>query len=80
MSRLSSHQLDRRLEKLEAMPDASETHVILVKFGDNQIGDHIECRGAVYMRLTGEDDPAFQKRIVSGLEPSLSPVVMIPVI
>jgi hypothetical protein len=72
--------LNRRLEKLEAMPDVSGTHVILVTFGDDQIGDQLECRGAVYRRLAGEDDPAFQKRIVSGLEPGLSPVVMIPVI
>jgi hypothetical protein len=80
MSRLSAHQLDRRMKKLESMPDAPETHVILVTFGDDQIGDHIECRGAVYRRLTGEDDSEFQKRILAGLEPSLSPVVMIPVI
>ena len=80
MSRLSAHHLDRRLEKLEAMPDVSETHVILVTFGDDQIGDQLECRGIVYRRLAGEDDSAFQKRIVAGLEPSLSPVVMIPVI
>jgi hypothetical protein len=46
-------------------------------FGDNKIGDQIECRGTVYMRLTGEEDAASQKPIVSGLEPSLSPVVMI---
>jgi hypothetical protein len=80
MSKISAHQLDRRLEKLEAMPDASEPHVIIVTFEDDQIGDQLECRGAVYRRLTDEDDPVFQKRILSGLEPSLSPVVMIPVI
>jgi hypothetical protein len=80
MSRLSAHQLDRRMKKLEAMPDASETHVILVTFGDDQIGDQLECRGTVYRRLAGEDDSAFQNRIVSGLEPSLSPVVMISVV
>jgi hypothetical protein len=80
MSKISAHQLDRRLEKLEAMPDASETHVILLTFGDDQIGDQLECRGTVYRRLTGEDDSAFQKRILAGLEPGLSPVVMIPVI
>ena len=78
MSRLSAHQLDRRMKKLEAMPDMSETHVIVVTFGDDQIGDQLECRGTVYRRLSGEDDPAFQKRIMSGLEPSLSPVVMLP--
>jgi hypothetical protein len=77
MFRLSAHQLDRRLEKLEAMPDAPKTHNILNTFGDNKIGDQIECRGTVYMRLTGEEDAASQKPIVSGLEPSLSPVVMI---
>ena len=76
MSRLSAHQLDRRLEKLEAMPDASETHVIIVTFGDDQIGDQVECRGTVYQRLAGENDSVFQGRIVSGLEPNVSPVVM----
>jgi hypothetical protein len=80
ISRLSAHQLDRRLKKLEAMPDASETHVILVTFGDDQIGDQLECRGTVYRRLAGEDYSEFQKRILAGLEPGLSPVVMIPVV
>ena len=80
MSRLSAHQLDRRLEKLEAIPDASETHVIIVTFGDEQIGDQIECRGTVYQRLSGEDDSVFQGRIVSGLSPGVSPVVMLSVI
>ena len=80
MSRLSAQQLDRRLQKLEAMPDTSEIHFILVTFGDDQIGDQLECRGTVYRRLAGEEDSAFQRRIESGLEPSLLPVVMIPVV
>ena len=79
MSKISAHQLDRRLEKLEAMPDASETHVIIITFGDEQIGDQIECRGTVYQRLSGEEDSAFQARIVSGLSLSVSPVVMVSV-
>lgn len=79
MSRLSAHQLDRRLEKLEAIPDASETHVILVTFEDDHIGDQIECRGTVYQRLAGENDSVFQRRIVSGISPSVSPVVMVSV-
>ena len=80
MSRLSPQQLNRRLEKLEAMPDASEPHVIIVTFEDDHIGDQIECRGTVYQRLFGEDDSAFQRRIVSGISPSVSPVVMLLVI
>ena len=79
MSKISAHQLDRRLEKLEAMPDASEPHVIIVTFEDDQIGDQIECRGTVYQRLAGEDDSVFQRRIVSGISPSVSPVVMVSV-
>ncbi len=80
MSRLSPHQLDRRLGKLEAIPDASEPHVIIVTIGDDHIGDQIECRGTVYQRLSGEEDSAFQARIVSGLSLSVSPVVMLSVI
>lgn len=72
--------LEKRLEKLEAIPDASETHVIIVTFGDDRIGDQIECRGTVYQRLVGENDSVFQGRIVSGLSPSVSPVVMLSVI
>ena len=79
MSRLSAHQLDRRLEKLEAMPDESETHVILVTFEDDHIGDQIECRGVIYQRLPSEDDIVFQSRVISGLSPSVSPVVMVSV-
>ncbi len=62
------------------MPDESEPHVIIVTFGDEQIGDQVECRGTVYQRLSGEDDSVFQSRIVSGLEPNVSPVVMLSVI
>ena len=79
MSRLSPHQLDRRLEKLEAIPDASETHVIIVTFEEQGIGDQLECRGVIYQRLPSEDDIVFQSRVISGLSPSVSPVVMVSV-
>ncbi len=76
MSRLSAHQLERRMKKLESMPDAPETHVILVTFGDDQIGDQLECRGTVYRRLAGEDDSVFRGRIVDGLEADALPIVL----
>ena len=79
MSRISPHQLNRRLEKLEAIPDASETHVIIVTFEEQVIGDQLECRGVIYQRLPSEDDIVFQSRVISGLSPSVSPVVMVSV-
>jgi hypothetical protein len=76
MSRLSPHQLNRRLEKLEAIPDASETHVIIVTFEEQVIGDQLECGGNVYQRLTGEDDSMFKKRVMLTMDAGSAPVVM----
>ena len=76
MSKISAHQLDRRLEKLEAIPDASETHVIIVTFEEQGIGDQLECRGVIYQRLPGEEDSMFKKRVMSTMDAGSAPVVM----
>ena len=64
MSKLSAHQLHRRLEKLEALPNASEPHVIFVTYEDQGIGHQFECRGVIYQRLPGEDDSMFKSRVM----------------
>ena len=76
MSKISVQQLDRRLEKLEAMPDASETHVIIVTFEEQGIGDQLECGGNVYQRLTGEEDSMFKNRVMLMMDARSAPVVM----
>ena len=76
MSRLSAHQLARRLEKLEAMPEASEAHVIIVTFEEQGIGDQLECRGVIYQRLPGEEDSMFKKRVMLTMDAGSAPVVM----
>jgi hypothetical protein len=76
MSRLSAHQLDRRLEKLEAMPEASEAHVIIVTFEEQGIGEQLECRGVIYHRLPGEEDSMFKNRVILTTDAGSAPVVM----
>lgn len=65
MGRINSQQLGRRLEKLEAMWEQPEAHVIYVSFGDEAGIDQTQSNVIGYHRTHGEDDAAFRNMVVS---------------
>lgn len=75
---ISISSLEKRLEKLEAMGEGPESHVIFVSFGDDDLHYQIASQGIEYHRIDGEDDAAFRERVLSDRRSSRhSPIVLI---
>lgn len=78
MPRINAQQLDRRLEKLEAMGEAPASHVIIVSFGDDALDYQIASQGIEYHRIDGEDDATFRESVLSERRLNIhSPIVLV---